>query len=109
MKAPGILLLIGGLLVLVIGALIAIGGALVGGLLGGELGALIGVIGGVHVIFGILLILAAMWAEKKKSWAWIGLVVSIIALIFGGGYYIGAILGIIGAALALKGVPKKGK
>jgi len=108
MKAPGILLLIGGLLVLIVGALIAIGGALVGSIVPG-MGALIGVIGGIHVIFGILLILAAMWAEKKKSWAWIGLVVSIIALIFGGGYYIGAILGIIGAALALKGAPKKGK
>ena len=112
MKTSGILLLIGGLLVLIMGLLVALAGAAfatVGGGLFGIAGAALGVIGGMHVIFGIVLILSGLWCEKKKAWAWIGLIFSIIALVMGGGLYIGPILGIIGAALALKGSPKKGK
>ena len=109
MKAPGILLLIGGLLVLIFGAVVAVGGALLSGLGGGIFGAAVGIIGGIHIILGILLILAAMWYGKSKTWAWVGLVIGIIALLAGGGLYVGAILGIIGAALALKEAPAKGK
>jgi len=62
-----------------------------------------------QVVLGLVLIAASVLYTKNKTWVWIALIASIIALPTGGGYFIGAILGIIGAALALKGKDRKGK
>lgn len=101
MKAPGVLLLIGGILVLIVGALVAMLGSAIGALGAGIFGAAVGVLGGIQIIFGVLLILSALRYEKKRSWAIIGLVISILSLVTLGGFLIGPILGIIGGAMAL--------
>lgn len=98
--------MVGGLITLIYGLLIAAAGSLVaglGGALGAGVGALVGVAGGVFVIFGILLILAGMWHEKKPVWAWVGLIVSLLTLLVPfGGFYIGPFIANIGAAMAMK-------
>ena len=78
MKTSGILLLIGGLFVLIFGIAVAVLGTLNSSILAasalaatggaGFVGLLIGgVIGAVYILFGILLILSGLWAEKKTS------------------------------------------
>jgi hypothetical protein len=108
MKTPGILLLVGGLLVLIVGGLVAALGSAFAMFGAGMFGAAVGALGGVQIIFGILLILSGIWAEKK-GWAIIGLIISILSLITLGGLIIGPILGIIGGALGLKGTSAKKK
>lgn len=109
MKAPGILLAVGGIIVLLLGlVVVALGSVIaVGGL--GIPGVAIGVLGGVQVIFGILLILSGVWHEGKPAWRWVGLVISLLSLISGGGLIVGPFIANIGAAAAMKSHASRGK
>jgi len=61
--------------------------------------ALIGLISGILVIIGALMLNAS--PAEHTAWGTIVLVFSIISLLGMGGFFIGAILGIIGGAFAL--------
>lgn len=99
MKTSSIVGILGGLITLVVGAAVAAGSLAAG--MGGfnPLGAAAGWVG---VVLGILIIIAAAMFGKNKSVVWVGLVLSLIALVTGTGYVIGPLLGLIGSALALK-------
>lgn len=61
----------------------------------------------IAVIFGILVILGAFWMKKQGKETTGGiltLIFSILSFLTGGGFIIGAILGIVGGAL---GIAKK--
>jgi hypothetical protein len=105
-----VLSLIGGVLVvlfaLVIIAIGAFGGAVLGIVGFGWLGGLVIVVGVVHLIFGVLMIVGSIQMNSGvpgnvKTWSIIVLVVSVIGLIMGAGLFIGAILGLVGAILGL--------
>ncbi|MBI4895496.1 MAG: hypothetical protein HY831_03310 [Candidatus Aenigmarchaeota archaeon] len=104
MKTPGILSLIGGLITLLIGVGITLLGALFASMAPGAglFAAIAGILGIYGIILGIILIVFA-FKEEHKSLAIVALVLSVIGLITGQGFYVGPILGIVGSALALKG------
>ncbi len=113
MKADGILTIVGGVITLLIGIVIAFFGyglSSVAGSLGAEAGifGIVGLLGLLGVIFGLAFILLPIFAyPKKKNWAILGLVLSIISLLLGQGFFVGPILTIIGSALAVKNFGKK--
>ncbi|GEM_PF-2765380 len=104
MKTPGILSLIGGIITLVIGIGITLLGALFASVAPGVglFAAIAGIVGIYGIILGVILIVFAI-KEENRSLAIVALVLSIIGLITGQGFYVGPILGIVGSALALKG------
>jgi len=68
------------------------------------------VIMAVGVVFGILVLLGSFMVYRnpmqKTGWGVVILVLSILSIVTGGGFFIGFILGIIGGALALAWKPK---
>lgn len=107
-SAAFILSLIGGILIIldaiVVAAAAAIVGAAIAGVLPG-LGALLIALAVVGLIFGIIILIGAFQLrshpESAKMWGIVILILSLISFIGGGGFYLGAILGIIGGILAL--------
>ena len=112
-----ILSLIGGILMLLGGGVFSMwsmfGGLSMGGMMGGFQGMmgslgipfvflsgffLIGLVSGVMIIIGVMLNTRPL---EHKSWCTIILVFSIISLLGMGGFLVGAILGIVGGALAM--------
>ena len=59
----------------------------------------------ISIILGILILVGAVMLytkpEQTKTWGTVILVLAVVSLFFGGGFLIGAILGIIGGILAL--------
>ena len=124
-----ILSLIGGILILIAGAISSLwfmsGGLVIGGMMGGFSGmmggyhemmgrlgipysfmgnlSLIGLMSGILVIIGAVMV--NMRPEEHTSWGVIILVFSIISFLGTGGFFIGAILGIIGSALVVSWKP----
>jgi len=108
--AAFVLTLIGGILILITGlivAAIAAMGAATFALFGlGWLGGLVVAIGLLQLIFAIIILVGAMQIKsgepgKVKTWSIVVLILSIICLISGGGFYIGSILSLVGAILGL--------
>jgi hypothetical protein len=112
-----VLSLVGGILTLIVALLILAGGVIaapaIAALLGPLGGTAIGIviaIGVLHLIFAILMIVGGIQINKGepgkvKTWSIIVLVVSIIGLITGAGFFIGALLGLIGGILGLTWKP----
>jgi len=109
--AAFVLSLIGGVLIVICGLGYAVLGAICGSIAsmspgGGGAGAAIfiymalGLISGVIVIAGAVMINKAE-PDKVKKGSILVVVFSIVSLVSGGGFYIGAILGIIGGVLGL--------
>ncbi len=101
--AAFVLLLIGGIFVLLEGLALSAIGALATLILSSGIGALTGVVG---IITGIIMIVSALMVNttdksKIKTWSIIGLIVSIVSLLGGGGVIIGFLLGLIGGILGL--------
>lgn len=109
---PFLLSLIGGILIIITGAILAFAGTLITAMIGsfpGAEGAMatLGAISYIPLVFGILVIVGAVLMKnpaKAKIGAILVLIFSILSLltIVGSGFFIGAILGIIGGALGLK-------
>ncbi len=113
--AAHILSLIGAILVLIGGiafaVIFAVGGAFLAGFgalvpFAGFLGVLFLIIAAVHLIFGIIMLIGATWInstdiEKVRNGSIIVLIFSIIGLLFGSGFFIGPILGLVGGILGL--------
>ncbi|MCL4436373.1 MAG: DUF6114 domain-containing protein [Thaumarchaeota archaeon] len=124
--------LIGGILMLVSGGLSSMWfmsgsqgfGGMMGGGYGGMMGGYGGMMGGFGVPFGfmsglsllglvsgILVIIGALMLNTRPAehttWGIIILIFSIISLLGMGGFFIGAILGIVGGALALSWRPSE--
>ncbi|MGC8730283.1 MAG: DUF6114 domain-containing protein [Candidatus Micrarchaeia archaeon] len=100
--AAFVLTLIGGVLVLIGGLLIATVGAMITFFIGG-LGGLFGLLG---IIVGAIMIIAAIEmnttdANKVRTWSIVALILSIISIGNGGGFFLGFILGLIGSILGL--------
>lgn len=97
----GILIIIGGLVVAVLGAIL---GALATLSIGG-VGALAGLAGIVGIIFGILVIVFGqrMYRDPgNQAWAVLVILFSLLSFIgAAGGFVIGAILGLVGGILGL--------
>ncbi len=115
--AAFVLLLVGGIIILIEAIILGVAAAVLGlvivaipgaGLVGsGVLAAIVAV----AFILAILIIVAAFKVKSGepdtvKKWSIIALVLSIIELIFGGGFYIGSILALVGAILGLVWKPK---
>lgn len=101
--AAFVLLLIGGIFVLLEGLALSVIGALATLIIASGIGALTGILG---IITGIVMIVSALMINttdksKIKTWSIIGLVVSIVSLLGGGGVILGFLLGLIGAILGL--------
>jgi hypothetical protein len=96
--------LIAGILVLLDGiALIAVSGY-VSSLTGYDLGSAIGAIGGLGIVFALIILFGAwlIYTPGKETLGGIlVLIFSIISIFTGGGFFIGLVLGIIGGALGL--------
>ena len=122
-----ILSLIGGALMIINGGLMFVlfmtggyGYGMMGGMMGGYQGMMgsfglpFGFMSGlmlVGLVSGIIVILSAVMlnARPREHWAWgvIILVFSIISFLGMDGFFVGAILGIIGGAFALSWIPTK--
>jgi hypothetical protein len=107
--AAFVLSLIGAIFILinglVVAAMFAAGGALVGILLPG-LGAMMIVLGALAIVFGIIVIIGAIMINsgernKVRIGSVLVLIFSIISLVGGGGFIIGFILCLIGSILGL--------
>jgi len=110
--AAFILALIGGILILINGILAAVVASIFGSMIAAAAGSagasilggsLIG-IGIGAIIIGLLVIVGSVKVRtpaKQKNWGIIILVLSLISFVFGGGFLIGLILGVIGGILAL--------
>lgn len=109
--AAFVLSLIGGVLIVICGLGYAVLGAVCGSIAsmapgGGGAGAAIflymalGLISGIIVIAGAVMINKAE-PDKVKNGSILVILFSIVSLVSGGGFYIGAILGIIGGVLGL--------
>ncbi|MCP8309494.1 MAG: hypothetical protein H3Z53_06535 [archaeon] len=113
--AAYILSLIGAILILIGGILTAIAFAWLGTLFVGIpglewLGGLFLIIVVVQIIFGIIVLIGAMWINstdrgKVRNGSIIVLIFSIIGLILGAGFFIGPILGLVGSILGLTWKP----
>ncbi|MCL4436810.1 MAG: DUF6114 domain-containing protein [Thaumarchaeota archaeon] len=124
--SPGtafILSLIGGILMLVSGGLSSTwfmsGAPGFGGMMGGGFGGMmggfgvpLGFMGGLSLlglVSGIIVIIGALMLNTRPAehttWGTIILIFSIISLLGMGGFFVGAILGIVGGALALSWRP----
>jgi ABC-type Mn2+/Zn2+ transport system permease subunit len=124
MTAPFVLSLIAGVLILlnsiVAIAMAALGSAAISagvaaagssaaasalaGAMAGSVFTIIMATGIVGIIFGLVVLLGAVWMkkpEKAKKGSIIVLVLSIISIFTGGGFILGLILGIIGGAIGL--------
>ena len=124
MTAPFVLSLIAGVLILlnsiVAIAMAALGSAAISagvaaagssaaasalaGAMAGSVFTIIMANGIVGIIFGLVVLLGAVWMkkpEKAKKGSIIVLVLSIISIFTGGGFILGLILGIIGGAIGL--------
>jgi len=101
--AAFVLILITGLIVATIVAMGATALALFGL---GWLGGVVMVIGVLQLIFAIIILVGAIQINsgkpgKVKTWSIVVLILSIICLISGRGFYIGPILSLVGAILGL--------
>jgi hypothetical protein len=112
-NAAFILSLIGGILILLgsiaDAVLLAIGASLAAGIGFGGFAALLIALAVIALIFGLLVLLGAIMLrnhpESAKTWGILILVFSLISFIGGGGFYIGAILGLVGGILAIVWTP----
>lgn len=104
-----ILSLIGGILILIDGIITAAVAAAVGSVIAGfgfgGLGAILIIFGVIALLFGLVVLYGAMQLKNRpetaKTWGILILIFSLISFIGGGGFYIGAILGLVGGILAL--------
>ncbi len=108
----GLLILLSGIVFLMIGA--AFMGSMMGALVPGFTGLVSSVIAGLGVwglICGVIILLGAYMIYTRPDthgmWGIIILVFSLLSFIEGGGYIIGAILGIVGGILAITWKPEK--
>jgi len=104
--AAFVLSLVGAILVLINGILIAAASGIVGTLIGGLIGGLVVAVGIVAIIFGILILVGAVLINsgvpgKVKTGGILVLIFSILSIFTGGGFFIGFILGLVGGILAL--------
>ncbi len=102
--AAFVLVLIGGILTLIGGIVVAAIGASLFSLV--ALGAVGGLIGVVGILSGIIMIVASFMirsgnASSIRMWSVIALVFTIIGLANGGGFIIGFVLGLVGSILGL--------
>ncbi|RLG64125.1 hypothetical protein DRO02_05135 [archaeon] len=98
--------LIAGILIIIHGlAYFVAGSMLVATPVGFAYSGIIYLIGGVCLLFGILVIIGAwlMYAGKTTPGGILVLLFGILSLFLGGGFFIGFILAIIGGALGLAG------
>jgi hypothetical protein len=125
-----ILSLVGGILVLLMGIMfLTIGTAFMGGMMGGYYPGMMGgyyypggagfvssIIAGIGIwglICGVLILLGAFMIYTRPGshgiWGIIILIFSLLSFIAGGGFIIGAILGVIGGILAIVWKPPESK
>lgn len=97
MNTSSIIGVLGGLITLIVGAVVAAGTAVPE--YGYSLAASSGIAG---VIVGIILLIAAAMFGKSKAAAGLGVILGLIGLATGLGIVIGPLLGLIGGALAFK-------
>ncbi len=76
-----------------------------GGMMGPWMGGFFWILPLLSIVFGVLILVGAVMLytkpEQAQSWGIVILVLSVVSLFFGGGFFIGALLGIIGGILAL--------
>jgi hypothetical protein len=105
-SAGFILSLIAGILIIINGIVVPAAGGFAMVIMPG-LEAFLWAVAVIAVVFGILVILGAFWIKKQGKETTGGILVlifSILSFLTGGGFIIGAILGIVGGAL---GIAKK--
>ena len=108
MKADGILTIIGGVITFFVGIIITFFGyglSSIAEAFGARAGLfdIIGIWGMIGAIFCLILILLPIFKyQKGKKWTILGLVISVLSLLMGHGFFIGPLLAIIGSALAVK-------
>jgi len=110
-------LLIGGILILIqgiiYGLIIISAGIAIATIHGaGFFGGLLAVLGVILIIFGIILIGGALMVNtgepnKVRSGSVIGIIFGALSIFFGGGFYIGFMLSIIGGILGLTWKPEQ--
>jgi hypothetical protein len=108
-----LLSLVGGILTLIVALLILVGGMIActcycgySRPLSGTAVGIVIAIGVLHLIFAILMIVGDIQINKGepgkvKTWSIIVLIISVIGLITGTGFFIGTLLGLIGGILGL--------
>ncbi len=107
--AAFVLTLIGGIFILLNGIVLAALSAVLGGFALGffpGLGALLIALGVVALLFGLIVIYGAVKMHSGvpgsvRTWGIIVILMSLISLVMGGGFYIGTILALVGGILAL--------
>ena len=107
-----ILTLIGGILILIDGFITAAAAAAVGaaflGLVPG-IAALLIAFGVIALLFGLVILYGALQLKNRpqsaRSWGILILIFAIISFIGGGGFFIGAILALVGGILAMVWTP----
>ncbi len=121
-----VLSLIGGILILLSGIIIlTFGAAFMGGMMGGYYPGMMGgyrgfggavtsvllVMGIGGIVIGAIMILGSFMLrtrpETHTTWGIVILILSIVSFIEGGGFFIGAILGIVGGILAMVWKPEE--
>jgi hypothetical protein len=90
------MLLIGGILAMLYGAIIAMVGGLVDFVPG--MGTIFYFCGGIEIIFGLISILGGVMAFQRRTWA-LALTGSILCMLSIGPYFISSILGLIALIL----------
>lgn len=105
-SAAFVLTLIGGILVLLYSIVLTIVGTALVSLVSRSMsgyGSIYGIIG---ILIGLIIIVSAIMLNstdktKIRNWSIVALIFSIISLVFGGGFIIGFVLGLIGSILGL--------
>jgi hypothetical protein len=106
--AAFVLTLIGGILILLDGLYVAAIAAFIGSVVGAffpGLGLLIIALGVIALLFGLIILVGAIQMhshpQSAKTWGIIVLILALISFVGGGGFYLGAILAIVGGILAI--------
>lgn len=99
MSSASIIGVLGGLITLIVGALVAAGQSIPS--YGISIGDAV-TVGWAGVVVGIILLIAAAMFGKSKAAAGLGVILGIIGLVAGLGVVIGPLLGLIGGALAFR-------
>lgn len=107
--------LFAGILILINGAVLGVVGSFIAPFIPGIqeaalVTAILNTLMAVGIILGVIVVVAAVMLYRnpaqKTLWGVVILVLSIISIFVGGGFFIGLILGLIGGALALTWKPK---
>ena len=96
---------VGGLLLLVEGALLLAVGSSISTAGYAGAGGFIGALGALEALFGVVVVLLAIGVvvqpASHQGFGWTIVVLSLASLLAGGGFYLGSLFGVIGGVLAI--------